>query len=379
MMRIACVTPASTVGSRKSPVSGPQRLPPQSTRAPLAHGVGDVVLDDGDLAGAREGAVVDVGVGAVRTNAQRAHGGDELLGERLERPTASTYTRSTDMHTCPLIMQPPQVAARAARSRSASASTIIGSLPPSSSSTGVSRAAARSITRRPVSGEPVTHTMSTWSTRAAPVAPAPMTTCSRSRGSTRFIASTARLTPSGASSDGFTTTALPARSAGMVSPRARLSGAFHGLMTPTTPRGLNTTRPRLPKSGSALTRSGRSHLGAPRTRNRVSMQMPISSPTTSTRALPVSRSSRSRTAARSRTSSRRARFTTLARSRTVRPRPSRLGTARPLDRRRHRAGVVDRQLFDDGAARRIAHGQPICPLRLHGCSAERHPYLRRES
>ena len=71
-------------------------------------------------------------------------------------------------------MQPPQAAARAARSRSASRSTIIGSLPPSSSSTGVSRRLARSITRRPVSGEPVTQIMSTWSTSAAPVSPAPM-------------------------------------------------------------------------------------------------------------------------------------------------------------------------------------------------------------
>src|SRR5262245_55346941 len=36
MMRMPCVTPVSTVGSRKSPVSGPQRRPPHSTRAPLA-------------------------------------------------------------------------------------------------------------------------------------------------------------------------------------------------------------------------------------------------------------------------------------------------------------------------------------------------------
>ena len=79
------------------------------------------------------------------------------------------------MQTWPVIMQPPQAAARAARSRSASRSTIIGSLPPSSSSTGVSRRLARSITRRPVSGEPVTQIMSTWSTSAAPVSPAPIT------------------------------------------------------------------------------------------------------------------------------------------------------------------------------------------------------------
>ena len=49
---------------------------------------------------------------------------------------------------------------------------------------------------------------------------------------------TARRTASGVSSDGLMTTALPASSAGTASPSARLSGAFHGLMMPTTPRGL---------------------------------------------------------------------------------------------------------------------------------------------
>ena len=64
----------------------------------------------------------------------------------------------------------------AARSTSASASTIIGSLPPSSSDTGVSVCAARSITFLPVSVEPVNITMSTSSISAAPVAPSPVAT-----------------------------------------------------------------------------------------------------------------------------------------------------------------------------------------------------------
>ena len=53
---------------------------------------------------------------------------------------------------------PPQAAALAARSRSASARTIIGSLPPSSRLTGVSVSAARAITLRPVRSEPVNWT-----------------------------------------------------------------------------------------------------------------------------------------------------------------------------------------------------------------------------
>ena len=134
------------------------------------------------------------------------------------------------------------------------------------------------------------------------------------------------------------TTALPARSAGIASPSARLRGAFHGLMIPITPRGLKTTRPRLPRSGRVLTRRGASQRGARRASQPRSMHTPISSPTTSKRALPVSRSSRSRMAARSRTSSRRARLSRRVRSRgeraahagcAARPRATAAATAAP--------------------------------------------------
>ena len=57
----------------------------------------------------------------------------------------------------------------AARSTSASRSTIIGSLPPSSSDAGISRSAAATATLRPVRVEPVKWIMSTFSTSAAPV------------------------------------------------------------------------------------------------------------------------------------------------------------------------------------------------------------------
>jgi len=59
----------------------------------------------------------------------------------------------------------------AARSTSASARTSIGSLPPSSSETGVSVSAALAMTRFPVAVEPVNMIMSTWSISAAPVSP----------------------------------------------------------------------------------------------------------------------------------------------------------------------------------------------------------------
>ena len=65
------------------------------------------------------------------------------------------------MQIWPELNIPPQAAALAARSRSASARTIIGSLPPSSRLTGVSVSAARAITLRPVRSEPVNWMKST--------------------------------------------------------------------------------------------------------------------------------------------------------------------------------------------------------------------------
>jgi hypothetical protein len=65
------------------------------------------------------------------------------------------YTRSVEMQTWPELTSPPHAAPLAARSGSASSSTIMGSLPPSSRPTGVSVSAARAITFLPVATEPV--------------------------------------------------------------------------------------------------------------------------------------------------------------------------------------------------------------------------------
>ncbi len=46
-----------------------------------------------------------------------------------------------------------------------------------------------------------------------------------------------RRTASGASSADFTTTVLPATSAGAIFSAISIMGAFHGMMTPTTPIG----------------------------------------------------------------------------------------------------------------------------------------------
>jgi hypothetical protein len=60
---------------------GTATLAPAQDAGALHDGVGQMLLDDGELARAREGAVVDVGVGAVRAHAKRAHARHELLGE----------------------------------------------------------------------------------------------------------------------------------------------------------------------------------------------------------------------------------------------------------------------------------------------------------
>src|SRR3954447_26292676 len=81
------------------------------------------------------------------------------------------------MQVCPALLQAPHNAAAAADLMSASASTSIASLPPSSSSTGVSVSAQAVMILRPVGADPVKASLSTPARHsAAPVAPKPVTT-----------------------------------------------------------------------------------------------------------------------------------------------------------------------------------------------------------
>ena len=82
------------------------------------------------------------------------------------------------------------------------------------------------MTFLPVATEPVNITMSTWSTSAAPVSPRPVATwkTSSGRSRTRLNISAISSDVSGVISEGFSTTALPAASAGMQSPKELLSG-----------------------------------------------------------------------------------------------------------------------------------------------------------
>jgi hypothetical protein len=114
-----------------------------------------------------------------------------------------------------------------ALSVSASAKTMFGDLPPSSSSIGTSRRAHVSATFAPVAAEPTNVTWATpgCSTSAAPVSPSPVATWNIPRGTPASSASCAsRSGVMDASSDGLRMTALPAASAGAAQRAATCSG-----------------------------------------------------------------------------------------------------------------------------------------------------------
>ncbi|SHV81553.1 Uncharacterised protein [Mycobacteroides abscessus subsp. abscessus] len=111
----------------------------------------------------------------------------------------------------------PHTAACAARLTSASGSTSIGSLPPSSRLTGVSRRAARSMIFLPVAVEPVNWMKSTLSTRASPTSRAPCTTSNTGGPPISAQPLAMSSSDSGVRSDGLSKTEQPANSAGITS------------------------------------------------------------------------------------------------------------------------------------------------------------------
>ena len=115
---------------------------------------------------------------------------------------------------------------------------MLADLPPSSKVSGVSVSAAAAITSRAVAQPPVNDTLSMpgWRTSASPAAAPPTTTLSTPGGSPASSASSAkRSAPNGAISGGFTTTVLPAASAGTAFWPMPIIGPFHGTMAPITP------------------------------------------------------------------------------------------------------------------------------------------------
>ncbi len=137
----------------------------------------------------------------------------------------ATYTRSIPEQVWPAFAKEPHSAPAIAWSRFASARTIIGSLPPSSSTDPLSRRAHSSATPRPVSTLPVKNTFATPErTSAAPV-PGPCTTRTSPSGTpARSNTLPIRSPISGVSEAGLSTTPLPAISASATSPKGMLHG-----------------------------------------------------------------------------------------------------------------------------------------------------------
>src|SRR5487761_1116190 len=130
---------------------------------------------------------------------------------------------------------------RAAASRSASSSTMHGSLPPSSSVIFFKPSAARAITFLPVGVDPVSaiFRMIGWSTMASPVA-VPSTTLTTPSGRPPSIsASMHARVESGVVLAGLRTTVLPAAIAGASLFAASVSGKFQGTIAPHTDRHAN--------------------------------------------------------------------------------------------------------------------------------------------
>ncbi len=128
----------------------------------------------------------------------------------------------------------------AATSRSASANTMLGDLPPSSSETRFKFPADDLMISCPTSVLPVKATLSTssWRASASPAGPNPVTMLTTPSGNPASANRSARYkTDNGVCSAGFKTTQLPVAKATPSFQVAMSRGKFQGMIWPTTPIG----------------------------------------------------------------------------------------------------------------------------------------------
>lgn len=153
----------------------------------------------------------------------------------------------------------------AAVGRSADLPRITGLLPPSSSVTGTRFSAAARITWRATEVAPVKIRWSKASPEnCSPISGPPVITAisSSEKAPANMVFISSDVT--GVYSDGLIIARLPAARIPASGAKVRLTGKFHGLITPTTPLGWNRTsalapnRPRI--AGVGLRFSGRIHL-----------------------------------------------------------------------------------------------------------------------
>ena len=128
---------------------------------------------------------------------------------------------------------------------------MLGDLPPSSSEMRLRSRDASSMMRRPISVEPVNEIFRTsgWVTSASPMAePLPGSTWRTPGGSPAACASSPKARAvSGESEAGFSTTQLPAASAGAAFQHAIGNGKFQGTMQATTPIGSRKVKSKPPR------------------------------------------------------------------------------------------------------------------------------------
>ena len=161
----------------------------------------------------------------------------------MNRSNTDRWTRMRDraQQSWPALSNTAYGAVAAARSRSASANTMLALLPPSSSVTRLTWRAQPAMISRPTSVDPVKTILRTsgWSTSRCPTTlPLPGSTVSTPSGSPAARASSPiRRAVSGVTSAGLATTVFPAARAGAM-PQAKIGiGKFHGTIRPTTPSG----------------------------------------------------------------------------------------------------------------------------------------------
>src|SRR6218665_593168 len=153
--------------------------------------------------------------------------------------------RDPAVQRSPLSEKTPKIVASTAASRSASANTIAGDLPPSSIESPLRKGAELPKMSLPVLLSPVKEMSGTSGcfTRASPASsPSPLTRLKTPFGSPASSKIPAHSeADKGVNSAGLSTTVVHGASAGGGFHDSSMNGVFHGVMSPATPIGLRLT------------------------------------------------------------------------------------------------------------------------------------------
>src|SRR3954470_23693925 len=158
-------------------------------------------------------------------------------------------TRVSEEHTWPLRPHSALASVLAAVSRSMSSRTTAADFPPSSSVQRAIRSPHNDAMRRPAAVDPVNVILSTSGlvTSNSDTSRSAVTTLNTPAGRPICSAASANTLPApGASGADLSTTVQPASSAGPILWQISATGAFQGMIAPTTPTGSRTRRPNLP-------------------------------------------------------------------------------------------------------------------------------------